>query len=398
MFSPAGRGGETVLYSSVGAKLTAFSVDVDRATLAAGATVTLPADVQSAMPDPRARHLYVVSSDGGPGRGPGRTHTASAFRIDPGSGALTGRGEPQRLPSRPIHCCVDAAGDFLLTAFNAPSAVTVHEIRRDGTLGASVEQPASLDCGTYAHQIRVIPGHDTVLLPARGNDAGHGAPEDPGAIKVLRLRDGRLANEASIGPGGGLGFRPRHLDFHPIRPWVFVVVESQNELHVYELLPDGSLAAEPSFVASTLADPSRAVGGQMAGAIHVHPTGRWVYVTNRNSEVVDACGAKISVGGQNDVAVFAIDETTGKPTLVDHADPQSVHVRTLSVDATGRLLVAASIEPATVRVGSGLATLPARLSVFRIGDDGALALVRAYDVPTPCGLQFWSGMVELPRR
>jgi len=66
---------------------------------------------------------------------PGDTHLAHAFRIDPGSGTLTPHGAPQALPSRPIHCCVDVTGEYLLTAFNFRSAVTVHRINRDGTLG-----------------------------------------------------------------------------------------------------------------------------------------------------------------------------------------------------------------------------------------------------------------------
>jgi 6-phosphogluconolactonase len=39
------------------------------------------------------------------------------------------------LPSGPIHTSVDMAGEYLLTAFNDPSSLTVHRINKDGTLG-----------------------------------------------------------------------------------------------------------------------------------------------------------------------------------------------------------------------------------------------------------------------
>src|SRR5262245_43698003 len=107
MIRPADRAA-MVLYGSVGPELTAFAVDVDRAVLTRRGTVTLPADVQCACADAAGRHLYVVSSDGGPGRGVGTTHRADAFRVDPGSGALTPHGESHRLPSRPVHCSLDA--------------------------------------------------------------------------------------------------------------------------------------------------------------------------------------------------------------------------------------------------------------------------------------------------
>jgi 6-phosphogluconolactonase (cycloisomerase 2 family) len=204
-----------------------------------------------------------------------------------------------------------------------------------------------------------------------------------------------LTNQASIAPGNGLGFGPRHLDFHPQQPWVFVSVERQNQLYVYTLQADNSLAPDPLFITTTLADPSTMRPGQAAGAIHVHPTGRFVYVTNRNSGVVDFAGTKVSHGGENNVAVFAIDQATGEPTLLQHSEAHTIHLRTFSIHPSGRLLVAASIRPMAVRHGSTVTTLAAGLSVYRIGSDGRLDFVRTYDVDTKRFMQFWSGMVTL---
>src|SRR5713101_6890166 len=145
---------KTVSYASVGPELSLYDVDIAGAALEKRGSVTLPANIQYAWPHPSARYFYVVSSNGGPGVIPGDTHLASAFRVDPGSGTLTPHGAPQALPSRPIHCCVDATGGYLLTAFNFPSAVTVHRINPDGTLGDLVNQPAKPDSGIFAHQIR----------------------------------------------------------------------------------------------------------------------------------------------------------------------------------------------------------------------------------------------------
>ena len=92
----------TVFYASTGPQLTLFGVDVAEAALEKRSTVVLPANVQYAWPHPSKRYLYVVSSDGGPGVA-GTTHVANAFRIDPRSGSLQPHGEPQSLPSRPIH-------------------------------------------------------------------------------------------------------------------------------------------------------------------------------------------------------------------------------------------------------------------------------------------------------
>jgi 6-phosphogluconolactonase len=386
---------KTVLYASVGPELTFFDIDMADAALAKRGTVTLPANIQYAWPHPSTRYFYVVSSNGGPGVIPGDTHLASAFRVDPNSGTLTPHGEPQALPSRPIHCCVDATGGYLLTAFNFPSAVTVHRINPDGTLGDLVRQPAQPDSGIFAHQIRTTPSNQSAILVTRGNNAGEGKPEDPGALKVFGFNNGVLTNQASIAPGTGLGFGPRHLDFHPRQPWVFVSIERQNQLYIYQLQSDNLLAPDPLFITTTLADPGNVRPGQAAGAIHVHPTGQFVYVTNRNSGTVDFEGKKVSNSGENNIAVFAIDQATGKPTLIQHSEAHAIHLRTFSIDASGRLLVAASIVPMAVRDGNTVTTLAAGLSVYRIGSDGTLDFVRKYDVDTGKLMQFWSGMVTL---
>jgi 6-phosphogluconolactonase (cycloisomerase 2 family) len=383
----------TVLYASVGPELTLFDMDIAAASLERRGTVTLPVNVQYAWPHPSASHLYVVSSNGGPGGLVGDTHLASAFRIDPASGALSPHGEPRRLPSRPIHASVDPAGDYLLTAYNAPSNVTVHRIERDGMIGALVPLPQAIDAGIYAHQVRMAPSGDTVILVARGNNATADRPEDPGALKVYRFAGGVLSDLASVAPGTGHGFGPRHLDFHPTRPWVFVSVERQNELHVYRLQPDGGLA--PLFKKRTLVDPGNVRPLQGAGPIHVHPGGRFVYLTNRNGGLVEVDGRKVSNGGENNVAVFAVDQHTGEPTLIQTIDGRGDHLRTFAIDPSGRLLIAATIGPLPVRDGERVVTLPAGLFVYRIGADGRLDLARKYDVETGGRMQFWSGMVSL---
>ena len=353
----------------------------------------MPANIQYAWPHPSRKYFYIVSSNGGPGVA-GDKHYANAFRIDPASGALTPHGSPQALPSRPIHTSVDHAGQYLLIAYNDPSSVTVHRLDADGTIGGPVSQPGKLDTGIYAHQIRAIPSNQMVILVARGNNAEPGKPEDPGAIKTFGFKNGILTGLASIQPGNGLGFGPRHLDFHPTQPWVFVSIERQNKLYVYERDVQTGLARAPMFVKDTLADPSPKVR-QAAGAIHVHPSGKFVYLTNRASDLVDLNGTKAFTGGENNVAVFAIDQTSGEPTLIQNADGQAIELRTFGIEPSGRMLVAASIKPVPVRDAGGIKTVPAKLCVFHIGSDGKLELKRQYDVDTGAHQQFWSGMVTL---
>jgi hypothetical protein len=110
---------------------------------------------------------------------------------------------------------------------------------------------------------------------------------------------------------------------------------------------------------------------------------------------MDFEGKKVFAGGENNMAVFEVDQQSGEPVLIQNIDGHGIQLRTFAIDPSGRLLVAASIMPLPVRQGTGVGTLPAGLTVYRIGSDGRLSFARKYDVDTGNATQFWSGMVTL---
>ena len=230
-----------LLYSSLGAELTQYDVDAGAATLTKRGSVKLPANVQYAWQHPSKKFFYVAWSDGGAAAtAPGATavpkgslHGMTAFAIDPASGALRQIGQAVALPARPIHLSVDPAGTHVLVAYNVPSSLTVHKINPDGTLGAQVNQPAPLDTGIYAHQIRPEPSGKDVIMVTRGNVATKTKPEDRGAVKLYSYADGVLKNRASIAPNGGVNFQPRHLDYDPSGRWIYLSLEAQSKLQIY---------------------------------------------------------------------------------------------------------------------------------------------------------------------
>lgn len=381
------------LYSAVDDVITHYEVDVESATLARRSSVKVPAYVQYAWPHPARKYLYVTTSNRGPGLKADFNHV-SAYRIDPASGALTPHGEPKVLPRRAVHMCLDPAGKFALSAHNLPkSGITVHRINDDGTLGAEVTQREQLDYGIYPHQVRMAPSGRTTILVDRGNRGEGGKPDDPGALRSFSFEDGVFSNPAVVAPNGGYGFGPRHVDFHPTQPWLYVADESFSRLYMFRM-PGDRIEPHAAFTCDTLADRANVKPGQLAGTVHVHPNGRYVYVANRNSNTLELNGKKVFGGGENTIAVYAIDSGTGEPTLIQHADPHAYHhVRTFAFDASARLMVAASIKPMDVREGNAVRTVPAALSVFRVGADGKLDFVRKYDVDAIGKTHYWMGIV-----
>src|SRR5262249_31848426 len=385
------------LYANVGPDLTHYEVDVARAELIKRDTVTLPGAVQYAWPHKSRRYLYVATSNNAPGyvREPKPGHHVTALAIDPKPGALAKHGEPIRLPTRPIHISTDIPSEYILVAFNNPSAVRVYRIKTDFTPGEEVKQPGSIDAGVFAHQIRTTPDNKLAILVTRGNEGTPTKAEDPGALKVFDYKDGVLTNEVSIAPNGGKGFGPRHLDFHPTKPWMYVSIETQNKMYTYRI-ENGRINPEIAFSAETLAEPNNIRARQAAGTVHVHPNGRFLYGANRAEETGELQGKQVLKGGENSTVTWATDQSPGEPKPIEHADTHKIHPRTFHIDPSGRLLVAEHNLPVDIREDDQVKNVPAGLSVFRIGDDGKLTFVRAYDVDVGDKTMFWMGMVPLP--
>ncbi len=380
---------KTMLFSAVGAKLTCYEVDAERATLNARGAITLPAGLQYAWPSPSNRFLYAACSDGRPGR-PGREHYVVALRVGE-EGDLAIQGDPIPLPARPVHISTDRDGKHVLIVFPLPSGLSVRHIDDDGSVGAEIAQPAIPSLGKTAHQILVAPSGDRCVLPVRGDDATSRSPEFPGALLIFAYREGRLAPVQEIAPNGGYGFGPRHIAFHPSRPWFYLSLERQNEIAFFDMTH--GVVEGPKFRRTTLASSAEVKRRQLAGAIHVHPEGRFVYVANRADGKFDMNGTEVFDGGENSIAVFEIDPRSGEPTRVQTEDTRGMYPRTFHIDPSGRLMVVGNMSAYNERDRDGVRVVPAGLSVFRIAPDGRLTFTNKYEVDVGCNLLFWIGMV-----
>ncbi len=388
-----GEGSEmasTTLYAALGARLIRYAVEVDRCALVERDSVMLPAGLQYAWPHGSRRFLYCVCSDGRPGRH-GSTHCALVLDIA-GAGRPVVHGDIKPLTWRPVHISVDRASEHALIAYPAPSGLSVLRIAPDGSLGDEVVQSGTIALGKTAHQILVNPEGDQAVLPVRGNDPVPGTAEDPGALEIFEYAGGRLTSVQTIAPNDGYGFGPRHVDFHPTKPWMYMSVERQNEIACFDLAQgrvDG-----PRFLRSTLAQPAAQKPRQLAGAVHVHPNGRFVYVSNRADGTVDFRGVPVFNGGENSIAVYAIEPSSGEPKAIQFANTHGMHPRTFHIDPSGRMLVAANMIARKTREEGRTLDVPAGLSVFRIESDGRLTFVRKYDVDAGDDLLFWVAMVQ----
>ena len=221
-----------------------------------------------------------------------------------------------------------------------------------------------------------------VVMVTRGNGPAPNRPEDPGALKIYSYKDGMLTNRQSIAPNGGFGYQPRHVDFHPTQPCMYLNLERQNQLQVYRTVDGESVEPKALFTKDTLDVQAASKPQQMTGAIHVHPNGRFVYISNRASGTTTVDGKAVWEGGENTIGVYAIDQRTGEPARIQNIDSRwharaNVHARP-GVSAARRGQSECGDESRRHARSSSLA-------VFRIADDGTLSFLRKYDVETGQG-------------
>ncbi|HUO23440.1 MAG TPA: beta-propeller fold lactonase family protein [Caulobacteraceae bacterium] len=383
-------------YVAIGPTLINFTVGVAAGQVTRGGAIVMPARVQYVWPHASLPILYVACADRSEDA-VGRPFYVCAVRRD-AAGDLTAMGEPVALPARPIHVTTDSACRYVLNAYGGAPGLTAHRLDADGAIGPEIPRAEGFDFGASPHQIRVTPSNERAILVARGKK-GYGKPGYiEGALKVLRFDGGRLENLYTIVPPSEDGFNPRHLDFHPTRPWVFVSLEEQNRLCVFKL--DGA-ELDPALLYSTttLAHPDDVRPRQDGGTVHVHPNGKTVYVANRNDGYVGGMKGPtwltpdplpVFPGGENSIAVFKIDQDTGEPTLIQVADSHGLHPRTFALDASGKVLVAGNLAPTVLKDGT---EVPANLALFGVEDDGKLKFLHRYDLDVAPEMLWWMGVV-----
>jgi 6-phosphogluconolactonase len=132
----------------------------------------------------------------------------------------------------------------------------------------------------------------------------------------------------ALPPGSG----PRHFAFHPEGKHVFVINEMLSTIAVarYEA---GRGAGEILSVVSTL--PEEHQGESTTAEILAHPSGRFVYGSNR---------------GHDSIAVFRFDAAKGALDRVELESTQGKTPRNFGIHPSGKWLVAANQDSNSVVV------------------------------------------------
>jgi 6-phosphogluconolactonase len=255
------------------------------------------------------------------------TGSVTSFSVDSSTARLTELSVQPTQGAGPCHLVLDRTGRYLAVANYGGGNFSILPVAADGRL-----QPAvSVVTGQGGESAAAKPlGHSVAF------DAANAflIAADKGLNRMLVFRfdpatGGLTANvppSAALPPGSG----PRHFAFHPNGKWIFTISEQAATITTFDWdAKTGSLTATSSV-------PTRPAGVTTGSTaeIAVHPSGRFVYGSNR---------------GHDSIAVFSVGDQ-GALTLVEHEPTRGQTPRNFALDPSGRWLIAANQRSGTLAV------------------------------------------------
>jgi 6-phosphogluconolactonase len=288
----------------------------------------------------------------------------SGFGIDRATGLLRPLGEQSSEGAGPAHLSVDHNGHNVLVANYGGGSVVVLPINaKDGRLksashfvqhkGHSVNPQRQKE--PHAHSITTDPSGRFVYVADLGLDWI--------VIYQLDERKGLLnLNEppnAHVEPGAG----PRHFSVHPSGRYGYVI----NEMNctVTAFTRDTNSGALKELQTISALPPKVQMQSAFSGAeLEVHPSGRYLYT---------------SIRGHNSIALFTIDQNTGRLTYVDSTPTQGDTPRGFGIDPDGKYLLAGNQNSDSVvvfRIDSETGKLTATGSKIDVGSPVSIQFVK----------------------
>ncbi|WP_337019375.1 lactonase family protein [Oceanobacillus massiliensis] len=294
-----------------------FSLDTDEAKLT---DVKLEAEIGGPtylkITDDK-KYLYSIAKDEGQGG-------VASYAIDQNTGGLTFLNQQLADGPNPCHVNTDSERRFLFSANYHKGTVDSYVLNQDnGTISPAVSTIQHTGSGpdhrqekAHVHYAGMTPDEKYLITVDLGSDL---------LVTYTVSEQGELAEANRLEIPGGSG--PRHLTFHPKRENIaYIMTEFSSEIIV---LNYDSSNGSFSIMQSIGAIPDDFTENNQGSAIHITSDGKFVYAGNR---------------GHNSIAVFRVDDESGKLTFVENTSTEGDWPRDFVLDPSEKFLIAANQE------------------------------------------------------
>lgn len=247
---------------------------------------------------------------------------AAAYSIDNFSGNLELINYRVSKGSSPCHISLNSKDTYVFTANYHRGTAEVYPIREDGGIGSVSSAAAHEGSGPNKERQEKPHVHFAALTP----NEKYLCTIDLGIDKmvVYSVNNGILerCEELSVSFNPGCG--PRHMIFHPNGKYAYIMTELSSEVIVLEYSSINNNFKIIQYI-STL--PENYKGENLGSAIYVSQDGSYLYASNR---------------GHDSIAVFKIDNSTGRLEFVSHTSTEGQHPRDFAIDPTGNFILVAN--------------------------------------------------------
>lgn len=247
---------------------------------------------------------------------------------------------------------IHPSGKYLLSSYYQAGKAAVHRINADGSLSNMPLQMIETD--ERAHAISLDPSGQFAFVPHTRPNSIHQFRFDPKKGILSPNSTPILQREENSGP--------RHLAIHPSNQHAYGSDEQGRAVTTYRLDQRKGLLKTVETILTH--PPAPYEGKHSTSDIHVHPSGKFVYLANR---------------GYNVIAPFTIDPATSKLTALTRVPTEEV-TRSFGISPDGKFLISAGQKSGNI-------------ATFQIEPDGNLTRLST----TPAGKNpWWVQIVELP--
>ncbi len=253
-----------------------------------------------------------------------KSGAVSAFAINQKTGELTFLNQQATNSPGPCSVIIDKTGKCVLAANYSGGSVSVFPVKADGSLGEVSDLVQHQ--GSSVNPNRQKEPHAHTIIIDNSNRFAFCADLGLDKVMIYKLdaKQGKLTPNtqafAAVKPGAG----PRHFKIHPNNKFAYVINELDSTVTAFAYDKTQGTLKEMQTVPTLPADFS---GTSYCADIHVHPSGKFLYGSNR---------------GHDSIVVYTLDATTGKLTLAQHQSTQGKVPRNFAVDPTGQLLLVAN--------------------------------------------------------
>jgi 6-phosphogluconolactonase len=334
-FPPTDLTEETLVYvgsQATGEEQGIYAFWLQTKNLAVSQNITLvPIGIAAATPqvthlelDPDRRLVFALSAvDEFEGKAGG---SVAAFAVDAATGKLNPINQQPSMGAEPCHLALDREVKHALVTNCASGNLAVFPIGPDGTLGAATQVVSTGSADSAG-------GAQTACV-ALDPENQFGFACETGLGKVLAYRydvgSGVLAPGESLPLDAGSG--PRRMVFRPDGKFAYAANESNSTITAYAYdSQTGSLA--PAQTVATV--PPYYDGSNRATELAIHPTGRFLYVSN---------------SGHNSVVLFTVNEADGLLTYVEEQGTGGSNPVNFGIQPSAKHLAIANYDADTVLV------------------------------------------------